>query len=483
MVKDDAAQSSPSNARLSGTLGVGAIVFMVIAQAAPLTVMVANTPLMIGMGNGIAAPLDAALGGVIMLLFAIGFVAMSAHITNAGAFYAYIQKGLGRIVGLGAAALAIVSYFCILLALEAYIGFALSDLIRAITGKSIPWQPLALMMVLIVGVLGYRNVELSAKFLGVALLLEIAVVLVVDVAVAVLHLGNGIDLAPISLTHFASGSPGLGVLFAIFSFAGFEATAVYREEARDPSVTIPRATYISVVAIGVFYVVSMWCEIVGIGYDNVVVQANTHPGDMYQILTAQVSGPVVAFSMRILLLTSLFACVLSIHNVLVRYKYVMGRAGVLHPSLGRVHKMHGAPHIASLAQTGMSLVAIVLLGGVLGLDPVSQIYAWGATSGTIAYIAILALTCVSVIVFFSRAEAGGSTWKQRVAPGLALIGLVGCLVIAVVNLPSLVGGNDARLAAQFIVIGNVIAFVVGVSGGLAMRARSPKRYAELGQWA
>ena len=104
-------------AKLKGSLGVTPIVMMVVATAAPLTVMVANTPLMISIGNGVSAPVNALIATVIMLLFTVGFVAMSKYITNAGAFYAFIQKGLGRSIGLGSATLAVVSYAMILVAL------------------------------------------------------------------------------------------------------------------------------------------------------------------------------------------------------------------------------------------------------------------------------------------------------------------------------------------------------------------------------
>ena len=44
-----------------------------------------------------------AIAGVILLFFSVGYSAMSRHITNAGAFYAYIANGLGRPVGIGGA--------------------------------------------------------------------------------------------------------------------------------------------------------------------------------------------------------------------------------------------------------------------------------------------------------------------------------------------------------------------------------------------
>lgn len=467
---------------LSGKLGVSAIVFMVIAQAAPLTVMVANSPLIISMGNGAAAPADAAIAGLIMLLFAVGFVAMSRYIGSSGAFYAYVQKGLGKTMGLGTASLALLSYFSILIGLEAYIGYAGAEFIRATTGFTVPWQLLSLGTIAVVGFLGFRDVELSAKFLGVALVLEIAVVLVINWGVVARGTGGG-ELVPFNVDIFLSGSPGLGILFAIFSFAGFEATAVYREEARDPQVTIPRATYASVILIGLLYVVSMWCEVVGIGVHSVAAVATAHPGDMYQMLASQLFGPGFAQIMQVLLLTSLFACVLSIHNVLVRYKYVLGRQSVLHAALARVHSRHGSPHVASLVQTGMSVAGITLLGIFGGLDPVTQIYAWGATSGTVGYMAILLMTSLSIIVFFQRNPLDRRIWNVRIAPVLTLIGLFACLAIAIANLPSLIGGDTAKIAARVIIVVNVLTFGIGIGMAIVIRRRSPLRFARLSELA
>jgi amino acid transporter len=40
---------------------------------------------------------------LVLAVFAVGYVAMARHITNAGARYAYISRGLGRPAGVGAA--------------------------------------------------------------------------------------------------------------------------------------------------------------------------------------------------------------------------------------------------------------------------------------------------------------------------------------------------------------------------------------------
>ena len=60
---------------LTGSLGVGSIVFMVVAAAAPLTVIAGTVPLGIAIGNGAAFPATFALSAVVLLLFAVGFCA------------------------------------------------------------------------------------------------------------------------------------------------------------------------------------------------------------------------------------------------------------------------------------------------------------------------------------------------------------------------------------------------------------------------
>jgi hypothetical protein len=49
------------------------------------------------------------------------------------------------------------------------------------------------------------------------------------------------------------GAPGVAVMFAVASMFGFEATAIYGEEAKEPKKTVPRATYLSVVVVTGFF--------------------------------------------------------------------------------------------------------------------------------------------------------------------------------------------------------------------------------------
>src|SRR5881392_3010703 len=100
--------SAPTGLR-TGTLGTSDIAFFVISAAAPLTVMAGVAPIAIALG-GVGAPAGYLLAGITLAVFAIGFTAMSRHVTGGGAFYSYITQGLGRPAGIGAALLAMVGY-------------------------------------------------------------------------------------------------------------------------------------------------------------------------------------------------------------------------------------------------------------------------------------------------------------------------------------------------------------------------------------
>src|SRR6476646_4504040 len=76
-----AGASPPAGRRDHGlkenSLGVPSIFFYIIAAASPLTVVVALYPIIIGAGNGIGMPGAFVIAAVVLMIFAVGYVAMS----------------------------------------------------------------------------------------------------------------------------------------------------------------------------------------------------------------------------------------------------------------------------------------------------------------------------------------------------------------------------------------------------------------------
>ena len=465
-------ESTPAPAtRLSGTLGVGSIVFMVVAAAAPLTVIAGTIPLGVGAGNGAAFPATFVLCAVVLLLFAVGFCAMSPHVPDAGAFFTYVRHGLGRPLGMGAAFLALATYTAVQLAVYGYIGAAIDELVTSYGGPSVPWWAWTIAVIAVVAVLGYRHIELSSRVLGVLLLAEIAIVVVLDVVV-ILAGGSpeGLSTAVFDPGQIFSGAVGIAIMFAIASFIGFEATAVFRDEARDPQRTIPRATYLALVIIGVFYAVSSWAIVSAWGDEAAVAEAGANPGTFLVSTATNWLGPVGGHIVTVLLVTSLFAAILAFHNVAARYWYALGGHRAVPAACGRTHQSHGSPHIASLTQTGISLLFIVVFA-VAGLDPVAQVFAWMAGTATLGVLVLMVMTCLAVLVFFARSGVDRRVWNTRIAPLLGLLGLLGCLVLTVGNFPTLIGGSTALAVGIGAVL--VLVTLAGVVVGVTRRESTP----------
>ncbi|WP_158588294.1 APC family permease [Galactobacter valiniphilus] len=254
-------------------LSAWGIAFLVVSAAAPLTVVVSAAPMDFRLG-GIGAPGSMLLCGAVLLLFAFGFNAMTSHVPNAGAFYAYARHGLGRGAGVGLALVTLFSYVVLNLAFYVFIGFFGSMLFENLWGIANPWWACALVAALGVGILGARQVDVGAKVLAVLVTAEVAILLVLAVAVLVLGGPEPVSGAGFDPAHVLFGG-GIAALLVIGfgAYLGFEGTAIYAEEAKDPDRTVPKATYAMVAGLALFYAFTFWILTVAFGVDGVIAFA------------------------------------------------------------------------------------------------------------------------------------------------------------------------------------------------------------------
>ncbi|HIW91890.1 MAG TPA: APC family permease [Candidatus Corynebacterium avicola] len=454
-----AAASTESATNLSsGSLTTSSIVFMVIAAAAPLTVIGGALPIGMASGNGAGYPTMYAVGAAILILFSVGLTTMSKFIDEPGAFYSYVETVFGRRLGMGTAYLALLTYTAIQFAVYGFLGAQLSLLVEPLV--SIPWWVFSLATAGVVGYLGYRSIELSSKALGVLLIAEIAIVVVIDMVVAGRGGAEGLNVDPFLPENIFSGSMGVGLMLAMAGFIGFESTTVFRSEARDPDRTIPRATYISVAIIGIFYTVSGWAIVQAWGTGSVLDAATSDPDGMIATTAENYLGAWAGPVVDVLLLTSLFACVLSFHNVLTRYQHAISHKRGLPRKLRAVHLTYRSPHMSSIVQTS-TIAILTVVCAIVGMDPVAEIFTWFSGLATFTIVILMLLVSVAVIVYFrSRPELKLSAWKKTIAPVLAFLGLATACTIILTNLPVLVGGSQT--VAVLLALSAPVAFITGV---------------------
>ncbi|MFT4396459.1 APC family permease [Gordonia lacunae] len=472
----------PARSALQGSIGVAGIVFLVIAAAAPLTSIAGSLPVMIAIGNGAGAPMAYVVAAAVLLVFSVGYAAMSTSVTDTGAFYAYVTKGLGRSAGLGSAGLALLAYTTIQGAIYGLAASTMRDVVRRFGGPDLPWWLWALVLMAMVAVLGYRSIDLGAKVLGVLLVAEIALIVALTVAVLGQGGAHGIDVVSFTPSAFLSGSPGIALMFAIGSFVGFEATAIYGEEARTPRRTVPVATYVAVGTIGILYAVASWAVVLAFGSDQVQAAAQADPATLTFVATSTFLGDVAADVMMVMLVTSLFAALLAFHNAIARYTFALSRTGWAPRRLMRVHARHGSPHVGSVVQT---VTALVLVGAfaVAGADPVLQLFTWMAGVAIVGILVLMVLTSLAIIVWFRHEGTDTRMWHTRIAPILGTVGLLGITLLVIANFTTLISGSRV-LATVFLVIIAAV-FLAGACLGRWCRpaprddpATSPSRSAD-----
>ena len=442
------------------------IVFFVIAAAAPLTGMLGIIPVAIRLGRaGVPGAFVAA--GTILLIFSVGYAAMSRHVVNAGAFYAYLAQGLGSSLGVGGAFVAVVSYTAMQVGVYALFGFFATVILNPLLMLQVPWYVYSAVAIALVQFLGMRKLDLSGFVLGLFITLEMGILLALSVSI-VLHGGGpqGFNLRPFSLHEVLSGHPGIAIMFALASFVGFEATAIYGEESRNPTRTVPLATYAAVSIIMVFFAFVTWAIISSYGVDHVVAAAFADPGNFWFAKSDAYLGRVGTGIMRALLLSSIFACLLAFHNTITRYLYALGREGLMWGFLAHVHPRFQSPYKASYVQTGCAVLG--LLGAVMsGADPLTVVFSWTSAFATIGIVGLQFLVSAAVIVFFRRNGLDRRVWNTVVAPVLGMVGLGYALYLLIVNLPALSGSEDGFVRSFPWIM--LAVMVVGVSVGVVRR--------------
>src|SRR5580692_1204848 len=96
-----------SRALAADRLGIPAVLFFVLAGVAPLTVAAGVIPTAYAATGLTGIPAAFIVVAIILGVFSTGYVAMARHITNSGAFYAFISRGLGRVTGVSSSLVAL----------------------------------------------------------------------------------------------------------------------------------------------------------------------------------------------------------------------------------------------------------------------------------------------------------------------------------------------------------------------------------------
>jgi amino acid transporter len=462
--------------RLKGRMGVFDVMFTVIAYNAPAVVFLGALPVTMLIGNGIGTPVLFLVVGVVLAVLGSGLINLSSSMRRPGGFYSIVSAGLGKVPGLAIGFAALLTYFCAMLGAYAIGPVGLTGFIASeFHTPEIPWWIVGIVMVFAIGLLGFLNIQFSARVLYVFLGVEFLLILAYVIAVTVHGGAHGIGFDSFEPKNIFSGSLATGALFVILCFGGFEATVIFREEVKNPNRTIKRATYATVAVIALAYAILGWAFINAYGPDAVMAVLEKGYATAAADSVRQYVGEWGYVLANILLVTSSFALGLASHNVLTRYIYNFGKDGILPASIGATHPRHGSPYKASIVISIVSLLGV----GFMAVAPVAQTTLYATTAGFLSYGMIIMLVVVSIAAGAYMLRRRSSSTVHAVVMFVVAALLAAALVFASVRFDLLSG-----LTGGAAVVGLVVCWAIVLAGAiiaLVLRRVRPGIYSRIGR--
>ncbi len=377
---------------------------------------------------GIAAPLTIIVSGVAVFFLAFIVAEFTRMEPSSGSFITYVETSLGARAGVFVAWLLAVGFTVAITGVFTMSGGMISLTLDHYTSWHPSWLPLALVMTAGAIALTLRGASLSTTAIGLAMVVQVLVMIAVCLVVLVDQSGH-LSAAPFSWSHLHDGLTGLSAGFplALYMFIGWENAPGLADETRNPRRTIPRALYIGLAFTMGLFVLFAYTTISGFHYDTASIGRASVP--FLEMADHYLGGAaILAWLVGILsVLSTLVAAVNSQARVLLDG----GRSRLLPSWLGESRPPGETPvnALVMMAIVGLGIAVIWWLCHETGLvggttDPVT-LYAESGTMGTILILFVYLLTAFSLPVFIWRRHRESFSIIRHVSmPALGAAALV-----------------------------------------------------------
>jgi amino acid transporter len=377
---------------------------------------------------GVAAPLTILAAGVAVVLLAFTVVEFTKAEPSAGSFITYVETSLGPRAGVATALLVAAGYTIAIAGVFTMSGGMVALTLAHYTSWHPPWEPLSLALTVGAIWLTVRGVRLSTTAVGLAVLVQVAIMLTVCVTVLIDQRAR-LSGTPFAWSHLSGGLTGLSAGFplALYMFIGWENGPALAEEARDPRRTIPRALYTSVAIGTALFVFFAYATVTGFNYDVSSIGRSSVPF----LTVADGHLGSVAVLAWIAGIVSVLATLVAAVNSQARMLFDGGRSGLLPSWLGRVRAPAETPvnALLAMATVGLGIIAVWWLLHAVGLDTGARnpvgLYAECSTLGTIVILFVYFLTTLSLPVFmWRRHRQSFSALRHLAMPALGVLTLI-----------------------------------------------------------
>jgi len=326
-------------------------------------------------------------GGVIALCGALSYGELGAAIPRAGGEYAFLSQLFHPLAGFLSGWVSFFVGFSAPIAASA-IGFSEYlarafpallewDLLAPDTEAVLIKKAMAMLVIAVFTLIHMRGVEFGTTVQNLLTLLKVG--LIVGLIAVGFLLGSG------DFRHFSQGEPfrfdfggwktiGLSLMWIMFAYSGWNASAYIGSEVRDPRRNMPRSLLLGTGAVLLLYVLL-----------NIFYIYAAPPAEMAGVISigglavGNLFGPAFESILSLLIAFALFSSLSAFIILGPRVYFSMAVDGYFFRFAGEVHPRYGVPHKSILLQGGIALVMVLFgtfdqlltyMGFSLGIFPI-----------------------------------------------------------------------------------------------------------------
>ena len=462
---DDPATGETGQRLERNAIGLPAVLFQGISTIAPAFGLAIGLAFTVSLA-GQTAPLVFLMALVFVVVIAINVGQLAKAFPSAGGFYTYVSRTVHPRVGFLCGWVFILWLPPSVAIAVSYIAFAfIEPELKGHYGWNVPWWLITLVVAALVSAAAYFGIRASGRVLVIAGSIEILVMIALGVSGFVDPGPGGFNFGPFN----PANSPSLqglylGTVFTIFAYSGWETTTPLAEESRRPRRDVPIALVLSVLLVGLMYLVTSWGALIGLGTDKAggIASLTRNP---FFVLADKLWGPAWVI-LLLALINSGFATALGGFNGAIRMWFAMGRSGSLPRQLAVVHPKYKTPINAIWLQ--IAVIAVTFSCSAIW-RPDKVLFVW-ALSFTLGLILVYVATAVGVVRHY-RLGPGRAEFNYILHLVFPIVGSAAALWVGYKSLVPL----PAPPSNWAPVVGGVW-LLIGVGILVALRARGSERW-------
>jgi putrescine importer len=405
-------QLKPNAIGLVGSMMVGVVILSpAIGIYFAWGLMVPNV------GNATAIIFAIAL--LMTLPTAYSYALINSRMPSAGASYKWASSLISPQVGISTGLCTTLFYAFIIPINLPFIALLATDLLRS--SSTTLFAAIMAGTLLLAVPLVYRGITFAVDL--AIFLVGAECVILVAIAIGALVSGDGhVSLAPLNPGNIPSGALIPALVLGVLSFTGYDAVSTVAEETRLARRLIPRATILSVVVVGVFWLVL--ATILSDALPPATYAAAIEQGGLPLPVAADSAfGSAGRDIVDIMGIEASFGLLVAGSIGSTRLLYAMGRDGVISPRFASLHPRFKVPWMGVSVALAFAAAVDVLLSIYLGVG--FEITLWLANIGVFfALVTYLVINVCNPLLFVRHFRSEFHWFANGVVPlaGVAVVG-------------------------------------------------------------